>query len=110
MTHAQGRARQILCLRDETMVAELTESVKETIQSAARKLTGFRRREFQAEMALKYCAGKARLAEATFGWGREAVITGLNERRTGIRCVDAFSAREKLSGRFKSRRVRMKEG
>lgn len=75
------------------MLAELTESVKETIQLAAQKLTGFRRREFQAEMALKYCAGKPRLAEATFGWGREAVDTGLNERRTGIRCLDAFSAR-----------------
>jgi hypothetical protein len=44
-------------------------------------------------MALKYCAGKPRLAEATFGWGREAVHTGLNERRTGIRCLDAFSSR-----------------
>jgi Rhodopirellula transposase DDE domain len=75
------------------MLAELTESVKETIRSAAWKLTGFRRREFQAEMTLKYCAGKARLAEATFGWGREAVHTGLCERRTGIRCLDAFSAR-----------------
>jgi hypothetical protein len=75
------------------MLTELTESVKETIQSAARKLTGFRRREFQAEMALKYCAGKPRLAEETFGWGREAVHTGLNERRTGIRCLDAFSSR-----------------
>lgn len=90
MTHG---ARPFLCLRDETMRAELTESVKETIQSAARKLTGFRRRDFQAEMTLKYCAGKPRLAEATFGWGREAVHTGLNERRTGIRCLDAFSAR-----------------
>jgi len=75
------------------MLTELTASVKETIQSAARKLTGFRRREFQAEMAMKYCDGKARLAEEVFGWGREAVHTGLNERRTGIRCVDAFSAR-----------------
>ena len=75
------------------MLAELTESVKETIRSAAQKLTGFRRREFQAEMALKYCAGKPRLAEAIFGWGREAVHTGLNEQRTGIRCLDAFSAR-----------------
>jgi Rhodopirellula transposase DDE domain len=28
-----------------------------------------------------------------FGWGRDAVNTGLNELRTGIRCMDAFSAR-----------------
>ncbi len=75
------------------MISELTASMKETIQSAARKLTGFRRREFQAEMAVKYCDGKAREAEAVFGWGRDAVHTGLNERRTGIRCVEAFSSR-----------------
>jgi hypothetical protein len=80
------------------MFTELTESVKETILSAARKLTGFRRREFQAEMTEKYCAGKARRAEQVFGWGREAVNTGLNERRTGIRCLENHSAR----GRHKS--------
>ena len=72
---------------------ELTDSVKETILSAARKLTGFRRRAFQAEMTIKYCNGKARQAEQVFGWGREAVHTGLNERRTGIRCLENFSAR-----------------
>ena len=72
------------------MSTELTESVKETILSAARKLTGFRRREFLAEMTLKYCAGKPRRAEQVFGWGRDAVNTGLNERRTGIRCLESF--------------------
>jgi hypothetical protein len=75
------------------MVEELTESVKETIKSAARKLTGFRRRQFQAEMAIKYCQGHARRTEEVFGWGRDAVNTGLNELRTGIRCLDGFSAR-----------------
>lgn len=75
------------------MLAELTESVRETIKSAARKLTGFRRRQFQAEMALKYCRGSARQAERVFGWGREAVRTGLNETRTGIRCIENFSGR-----------------
>ena len=75
------------------MLEELTESVKETIRSAARKLTGFRRRQFQAEMAIKYCQGHARRAEEVFGWGRDAVNTGLNELRTGIRCMDGFSAR-----------------
>ena len=75
------------------MLAELTESCKETIKSAARKLTGFRRRQFQAEMAIKYCQGNPRRAEQVFGWGRDAVNTGLNELRTGIRCVDDFSTR-----------------
>lgn len=75
------------------MLAELTESAKEAIRSAARKLTGFRRRQFQAEMAIKYCRGKPRRAEQVFGWGRDAVNTGLGELRTGIRCVENFSAR-----------------
>jgi hypothetical protein len=75
------------------MLEELTESVKETIKSAARKLTGFRRRQFQAETTIKYCQGQPRRAEAVFGWGRDAVNTGLNELRTGIRCIDGFSVR-----------------
>ena len=80
-------------LKDGAMVEELTESTKQTVKSAARKLTGFRRRQFQAEMAIKYCHGHARRAEEVFGWGRDAVNTGLNELRTGIRCMDGFSAR-----------------
>jgi transposase len=75
------------------MIGELTASVKEAILSAARKLTGFRRRQFQAEMTHKYCAGSSRRAEQIFGWGRQAVTTGLHELRTGIRCLENFSAR-----------------
>jgi hypothetical protein len=75
------------------MLTELTESVRETILSAAKKLTGFRRRQFQAEMALKYCQSSPRRAERVFGWGREAVNTGLNELRTGIRCAENYSTR-----------------
>ena len=75
------------------MLTELTESVKATIRSAAKKLTGYRRRQFQAELAVKYCEGSARRTEDIFGWGRGAVHTGLNELRTGIRCVDDYSSR-----------------
>ena len=63
---------EIRCLRDETMLTELTESVKATIPLAARKLTGYLRRQFQAEMAVKYCQGSPRRAEQIFGWGRVA--------------------------------------
>ena len=75
------------------MIAELTDSVVETICLAGRKMRGFARRQFQAEMAVKYCQGSARRAEQVFGWGREAVNTGLNELRTGIRCLEDFSTR-----------------
>jgi hypothetical protein len=75
------------------MLTALSEVVVETIKSAARKLTGFSRRQFQAEVAEQHCGGSPRQAERMFGWGREAVNTGLNERRTGIRCWDDFSSR-----------------
>jgi hypothetical protein len=76
----------------------LTDDLIASLKSAARLLTGHRRRQFQAEMALKYCDGSARRAEKVFGWGRDAVHTGLHELRTGIRCLDAYH----LRGRKKS--------
>jgi Rhodopirellula transposase DDE domain len=85
-------------LKEEIAMAALTEEVIQTIRSAARLLTGHKRRQFQAETALQYCNGSARQAEKIFGWGRVAVDTGLNELRTGIRCLDAYE----LCGRKKS--------
>jgi transposase len=84
------------------MPAALCDSEKQTIQVATRKLTGWRRRQFQAEMTLKHCQGRARQAEQLFGWARDTVHTGLNELRSGIRCWDNFSAR----GRHKTEEQR----
>jgi hypothetical protein len=84
------------------MLTELTESMRDTIRSAARKLTGFQRRQFQAEMAIKYCRGNPRRAERVFGWGRDAVNTGLNEFRTGIRCRENYSTRGRRKSEEKS--------
>lgn len=74
-------------------MAELTDDTPHDLKSAAKLRTGFKRRRVQAEMAVKYCNGSARRAETTFGWGREAVHTGLNERRSGLRCLDAYELR-----------------
>ena len=87
-----------MCLTEEAVMEPLTEATVETIRSAAKLLTGHRRRRFQAEVALRYCGGSARKAETTFGWGRDAVRTGLGELRTGIRCLDSYH----LTGRKKT--------
>lgn len=71
----------------------LTADMIETIRSAAQKMGGYERRQFQAEVALKYCGGSARTAETRLGFSRQAVQTGLSELRTGIRCLDAFQQR-----------------
>lgn len=64
-----------------------------TIKDAAKKLTGIKRRAFQAQVAIDYLNSNSRLAEKTFGWDRKTVALGLNEYRTGIVCVDNFKAR-----------------
>lgn len=74
-------------------MAQLTDETRRALLLAATLLTGHKRRQFQAEMANTYCGGSARLAETTFGWGRDAVHTGLNELRSGIRCAEAFEGR-----------------
>jgi hypothetical protein len=63
----------------------------EDLRLAASKLSGAKRRSFQAEMTLKYCQGRARLAESVLGWGRETVELGLAEKRTGMTCVGSQS-------------------
>jgi hypothetical protein len=66
------------------------------LRLAASKMTGPKRRAFEAEMTLKYCGGNPLRAETLFGWGRQTVALGLAERRTGIMCLGAQSA---FSGR-----------
>lgn len=61
------------------------------LRLASQSLTGSARRAFQAEMMLKYCDGKARLAEKVLGWGRHTTALGLAEKRTGLICAGSQS-------------------
>jgi Rhodopirellula transposase DDE domain len=63
------------------------------LRSGARRLTGYQRRLFQAEVATELCAGSARQAERRFGWGRDTVEKGLHESCQGVRCLEDFTAR-----------------
>jgi Rhodopirellula transposase DDE domain len=66
---------------------------EQLLRSAAHRLKGHQRRLFQAEVATTLCGGSPRVAEQRFGWGRDAVATGLHEAEHGIRCVENFQAR-----------------
>jgi transposase len=86
----------------------MEESIERTdalIRSGARRLTGYRRRAFQAEVAIELCGGNPRQAERRFGWGRQTVQTGLHERRTGLRCVEDFVARGRQRVEDKDQRL-----
>jgi hypothetical protein len=63
------------------------------IRSGAKRLTGYQRRLFQAEVATALCGGCARPAERRFGWGRDTVQKGLHELQHGLRCLENFAAR-----------------
>ena len=75
---------------------ELGDEQIHDLRLAASQMSGAKRRAFQAEMTLKYCAGSARLAKTVFGWSPEAVRLGLAEKRTGLIC---YGAQPAYSGR-----------
>ena len=55
-----------------------------TLKNAAKKLTGSKRRAFEAQVTIDYYDAKAYLAEQAIGWDRKTRALGLNELRTGI--------------------------
>lgn len=82
-----------------------TEPLDALIRSGARRLTGFRRRAFIAEVTRELCDGSPRQAERRFGWGRETVAKGLHEAERGMRCLDNFAARGRCRSEDKDPRL-----
>jgi predicted Fe-S protein YdhL (DUF1289 family) len=75
------------------------------IRSGAKRLTGYQRRLFQAEVATALCGGCARRAEDRFGWGRQTVEKGLHELQRGLRCLEDFAARGRRRSEEKDPRL-----
>lgn len=71
----------------------LTDQIKATFKDAARKLTGQKKREFTAQVALDYFDGSARKTETAIGWDRRSIQRGLDSLRTGISYQDNYQAR-----------------
>jgi hypothetical protein len=65
----------------------------ELLRVGAQRLTGHQRRLFQAQVCSTLCDGNPRKAERRFGWGRQTVYKGLQELRSGVRCLENFPAR-----------------
>jgi hypothetical protein len=89
--HAVGMLDATLAFHQPLSASQIAD-----LRLAASKMSGPKRRAFEAEMTLKYCWGNPLLAETPFGWGRHTVEAGLAERRTGIICLGAQSV---FSGR-----------
>ena len=68
------------------------------LKLASKLLKGSDKRLFMAEVSEALCNGNARLTESTFGFGRNAVALGINEKRTGLICYCNYE----LCGKQKS--------
>jgi hypothetical protein len=62
------------------------------IKDAVRRLAGYKKRAYIAQISLDYFQGNARKTEREMGWGRVCIKTGLKERETGLRCFDNYKA------------------
>ena len=80
----------------------LDNTIESTFKDAAKKLTGYCKREFTAKVTADYFAGSARKAEIVLGWCRHSIKLGLHERRTGIRCEDNYQDRGRRKSEEKS--------
>ena len=74
-------------------MSNLTEKLKKVLKNAAKKLTGAKRREFEAQTTIDYFEGNARKAEKDLGWGRETIKKGMKELECGIVCVERYNER-----------------
>ena len=72
---------------------ELTDEQKTLFIETAEKLKGSDRRIFMAQVVKMLGRGGQRRAERELGWCRDVIRKGRHELESGIRCIDAFSAR-----------------
>src|SRR5438874_9037204 len=71
---------------------ELTVAACELLKKTARAYHGGERRRFMAETVAAFDLSQ-RQAEIRLGWARDTIRKGQYELRSGICCVDNFSAR-----------------
>ena len=74
---------------------KFTEELSELITRLVKQIPYEYRRQAMGDVVHTLLAGKSRKAEDVLGWNRHTVELGLNEFRTGIRCVSDVSARGK---------------
>src|SRR5258708_25836809 len=102
---ARSLVGRCLVLGRATTMEDSVDQYDALIRSGAKRLTGYQRRLFQAEVVTALCGGNARQAEYRFGWGRETVEKGLHEQQHGVRCLENFAARGRQRSEDKDPRL-----
>lgn len=73
----------------------LTKELSELLTRLVKQIPYEHRRQAMGDVVQTLLEGKSRKAEDVLGWNRHTVNLGLNELRTGIRCLSDVSARGK---------------
>ena len=72
-----------------------TEELSELLTRLVKQIPYEYRRQAMGDVVQTLLEGKSRKAEDVLGWNRYTVELGINELRTGIRCISDVSARGK---------------
>src|SRR5579871_6607522 len=79
---------------------DLSPQICAFIRTSARSLkTGAARRRYMAQTVETFGLSQ-RQAQRLLGWGRDTLRKAAHERRSGITCTDAFSARGRKPAEF----------
>lgn len=71
----------------------LSDSLKTLFIETAQTLKGHARRRFMAQAVKELGRGGQRRAERELGWNRETIRKGMREVKSGLICLDNFTAR-----------------
>ncbi|CAB1070607.1 hypothetical protein D1AOALGA4SA_971 [Olavius algarvensis Delta 1 endosymbiont] len=80
-------------LLDSQPINNLSPEFNKVLNETRSNLKGSKRRKFMAKIVLLLGKGGQRRAERELGWDRKTIIKGTRELKTGIECIDNFSAR-----------------
>ena len=80
-------------LLDSQAINNLSPECNKVLNETRSNLKGSKRRKFMAKIVLLLGKGGQRRAERELGWDRKTIIKGTRELKTGIECIDNFSAR-----------------
>jgi len=79
----------------------LTDSLKKVLIETAFQLKGAAKRKFMAQTTVELGFGGQRLVETELGWNRYSVRKGIKELKSGITCIDNYSAKGRNKAELK---------
>jgi hypothetical protein len=74
-------------------IEHITPELKTALNETKNKLKSSDRRQFMAQIVESLGPGGQRRAQRELGWNRNTIIKGTKELKSGIVCIDNFSAR-----------------